>query len=274
MINHDVEELSILVWRAAHALNTHVDVCPTEFVSMVLLNFALSEQSPYSAKVREESIKVFQSNAEHNRYAWLKHSKGALVDMEKSITEVLNGIAIQATSELAAIENLLNNANQLPTRIKNFQRNAAVKSMVIDCFNAHRFSILNLLGPKYFNVPGTYIRAFEQEIETQMQEKNAMNVQWTDHELNQRALENNNMFIQSVTEAFTVALCSAKTISKQEMATVQDKVKNILDDYRRDVTQRLEKGVIEKVELTPSQYVQRLKLQAAETTIKRHKRTL
>jgi len=277
-MNHDVEELSVLVWRAAKSLNTSVgEVCPTEFVYMILLNFTLNEQSPYSAKVREEAIKVFQSNAEQGRYTGLKHSgasKDLLAAVETTVTDVLNEIAKQASLELAAIENLVNNAEHIPAWIKNFRRNDAVKSMLNQMFYSRIYAVSSLLGRNQLSVSNTYFEAFQQEIKTQMQEKNVMNVQWADHEFNQRVLENNDRFIQSVEEAFDVALCGAKTITKAEIEIARNKVRSVLNNYKNDVEQGLENGVSEKVEQTPSQYVQRLKLQTAEAALKKYRRSI
>lgn len=277
-MNYDVEELSILVWRAANALTTTVgEECPTEFVSLVLLNFALNEQSPYSAKVREESIKVFQSHAEQGRYTGLKHSgasKDLLAAFETTITEVLNKIAKQASSEIVAIENLVHNAENIPAWIKNFRRNDAAKSMLNEIFYSHIYAVSSLLGRNHFNVSNTYFEAFQQEIKTLMQEKNAMNIQWNDQEFNQRVLENTDMLIQSVEEAFDTALCGAKNITKAEVETAQNKIKSVLNNYKNDVEQGLQNGWSVKVAPTPSQYAQRLKLQTAEVAIRKYRRSI
>lgn len=277
-MNHDVEELSIVAWRAASALNISIgEDCPTEFVSMVLLNFVLNEDSPYSGKVREQCIKIFQTNAEQNRYTGLKHSgatKDPLSAVEQVITETLDQIAKQATAELGFIENLVNNAEKIPSWIKNFRRNTAAKNILEERFHSHIYTVSRLLGRNHFNISRSKLEAFQEEVKTQLQHKNAMDVQWDDDEFNQRVIQNNTMFIQSVEQAFVEALEGAKNVSETDKQTAQTNVKSVLNKYKNDVEEMLQGNLIEKSAQTRSQYVTRLKIQTAEVALKNYRRSI
>ena len=114
----DLENLSLSVLKTSQSLakaygstlNDKYEVDPiVQLVRIYLVQFVLDETSPYSARVREQSLDVLREKIEKNEYVPL----GDVVKNPLALSTTLAQICNELVADLKTVEHLITNINSL-----------------------------------------------------------------------------------------------------------------------------------------------------------------
>lgn len=114
----DLESLSLSVLKTSQALaqaygstvDNKYECDPiVQLVRIYLVQFVVDEQSPYSARVREQSLEILRSKIEKKEYV----SLGNVVKDPKALSITLSQICNDLIHEVKSVEHLITNFNNL-----------------------------------------------------------------------------------------------------------------------------------------------------------------
>ncbi len=114
----DLENLSLSVLKTSQALgklyksglDDKYEVDPVvQLVRIYLVQFVLDDASPYSARVREQSLEILREKIEKKEYIQLKD----VVKNPLALSTTLSHICNELVTDLKSVEHLINNSNSL-----------------------------------------------------------------------------------------------------------------------------------------------------------------
>lgn len=266
-MNHDIEDLSLAVWRATSSLSSLYHHLPVDFVEMVFIQFMLDETSPYSAKVREQSLETLSEKAKNGVYRSLEHSKTTPIQfqvLKTTLHHALDTIAQQITTDVARIENCISNSDQISMRIEKYQRTHEIKNILEQRFISPWNALVYMLGKNRFNIPAANLDAFVNEVRVFIEERDnslGLNIE------NAHVIGHNDVFIQRVHAAFNMALACEASVSEEDRAYASNKATNILEKYQVEAQERLSHRDTHDNQTTASQYAQRLNVKRKSFTV-------